>query len=407
MKVFKNVASTCIKCAKCIPDCASYQFYRDEAHTPRGFLELIDQYEKGFLKLDSKLKKILDTCLLCNHCVSNCPVNIPIDSLIQEIRTKKKISLSQKAYFFLLRHRILRNFVFKFFAFLSPCEIKHKDSALWNLKFSKEFFLDSYPQTIPSSGQKIQKRVAIFAGCLINYNYPHIGESLLKVLDSLGVDVLLPKQECCGAPAYFSGDIQTSIFLVKKNLFYFEKIIDLVDAILIPEATCASVMLKDWQKILSFDDENQKWTLLLKKIQAKMFMATEWIYKFCDFNEVKKSKRRVTYHDPCHACKVLQITKAPREIIKRGFEFTEMSDSSSCCGFGGIEVQGNYFELSKMIGVKKIRDIQQTNAQIISAECNACKTQIDYLLKKDNSDVVFYHPIELLEQMLEGKDTMQ
>ncbi|RDU74033.1 glycerol-3-phosphate dehydrogenase [Helicobacter anseris] len=407
MKVFKNIASTCIKCAKCIPDCSSYQFYRDEVHSPRGFLELISQYEKGSLRLDSNLQEVMDTCLLCNHCVSNCPISIPIDSLIQEIRTKQKISLSKRIYFFLLRHSVLKKFVFKFFAFLPPCEIKHKDSALWNLRFSRSFFLDSHPKSIASSKQGGQKKVAIFAGCLINYNYPHIGKSLLKVLDSFGVDVLLPKQECCGAPTYFSGDIQTSIFLVKKNLLYFEEIIDLVDAILIPEATCASVMLKDWQKILSFDEKNQEWILLLKKIQDKMFIATEWIYKFCDFSGIRKSKKRVTYHDSCHACKVLQITKEPREIIKSGFELIEMSDSSSCCGFGGIEVQNNNFEFSRAIGVKKIRDIQQTNAQIVSAECNACKTQIDYLLKKDQSNVIFYHPIELLEQMLERKDIVQ
>ncbi|WP_104698077.1 MULTISPECIES: 4Fe-4S dicluster domain-containing protein [unclassified Helicobacter] len=86
MSLSKEVSNACIKCAKCIPICPSYEVYRDEIHSPRGFLELIRQYYQGNLELNQDLQAILNSCSLCGDCVKKCPIDLPIDEAIRLLR---------------------------------------------------------------------------------------------------------------------------------------------------------------------------------------------------------------------------------------------------------------------------------------------------------------------------------
>ncbi len=72
---------------------------------------------------------------------------------------------------------------------------------------SKVSFLNKYPSRIEGKKQK----VAIFIGCLANYNYTEIGDSLVEVLKELDIEIIIPKeQKCCAAPAILQ---ETSILL--------------------------------------------------------------------------------------------------------------------------------------------------------------------------------------------------
>jgi Fe-S oxidoreductase len=52
-----------------------------------------------------------------------------------------------------------------------------------------------------------------------------------------------------------------------------------------------------------------------KKINSKIFGATEWLYKETELKQIldkkEKSSTKVTYHDPCHFRKVQGIYKEP------------------------------------------------------------------------------------------------
>ena len=49
-------------------------------------------------------------------------------------------------------------------------------------------------------------RVSLFVTCLVDQFYPEVGESVVNVLERLGVEVDVPsEQTCCGQPAYNSG----------------------------------------------------------------------------------------------------------------------------------------------------------------------------------------------------------
>ena len=450
----QDIASACVKCGKCIPTCTTYQLHKDEVHSPRGFLESIYQYTQGNLALDASLQDALDTCFLCNHCVSSCPISLPIDGAIEQMRMRAKKSFFKRFYFFLLRHRWCMDWVFRFVAFIPPCAFRGSGSGLLGLRFAKKPFLNRYARYVGQgvvrsraewseieqsgveqnkAGQSVvgrsstegsergkagqkehpaqnpkKQRVGIFIGCLGNYNYPSMGESLLKILEILGIEALLPKQECCGAPACFGGDLETSLLLVQRNIAHLESIINEVDAILIPEATCAAVMLKDWGEILRLSRAGEQWQARLSHLTPKMSMATPWLYHATALPKLLarcgKQDLTFTYHDPCHAAGVLGITQEPRALLGANYRFLPLEDSTRCCGFGGVGIQMGHSALARRAGGKKADAILASGASVVSAECSACRVQITASLAKSSAKEkpAFAHPLELIAKALES-----
>jgi len=270
------------------------------------------------------------------------------------------------------------------------------------LPFAKrKSFLNSYPENIKHNGTQ---KVALFIGCMGNYAYTDIGKALLKILKVLKIDVIIPKKQlCCGAPAYFTGDFDTVDYLVKKNIEYFETFIDDVDAIIVPEATCSAMINTDWEHYL----HNQpSWKKRASKISKKVFMATKWLENNTNLKDIlakngKNMSDIITYHDPCHAKKMQNIYKEPRELLKQNYTIDEMSDPNECCGFGGVTMQSEKYHFAKAVGSKKAAMINKTKANIVSAECSACRMQITDSLGRTNSNVIFKNPIELIADVLD------
>ncbi|BDB65953.1 glycolate oxidase iron-sulfur subunit [Helicobacter cinaedi] len=430
----QSVASACVKCGKCIPNCTIYMANRDEVTSPRGFLDLLGAYKRGDLELNQQSREIFESCFLCTTCVTHCPSSLPVDVAIESVRVdiaeKYGIAWYKRVYFYLLRHRKAADFVFRFVHFIMPCAFKEENGRLVSrLKLFKgvdskranrsvfpvwrKSFLQKYQGEILPTAKSAPKnalqhnRVAIFIGCLSNYNYVSVGESLLEILNHLGIRAFVPHlQECCGAPAFFTGDVKSVVHLAKKNIDYFESFWDSIDAMIIPEATCAAMIKKDWLHALDSDSTLKDYAQRLEKLLPKIYMASEWLYHHTPLSEIipqNLTRESITYHDPCHARKVLGVYKEPRVLLSKGFRLKEMSDSSRCCGFGGISMQSSRYDLTLKAGVPKAEMIEQSGAEIVSAECGACRMQIDNALTQIDSKVRFAHPLELIAQALKGE----
>ena len=420
---FTAVSDECVKCGKCKPVCTIFNINQDEATSPRGFIDLLGAYKRDELELDKTAKDIFESCFLCTNCVEACPNDLPTDMIIEQVRSdiakKYGIAWYKRAFFFLLRNRKIMDFMAKLGWVFQTCGIKideAKQSAVTRfdfglpivknraLPFAKRIsFLNKYPQNIPASKDKSDKKVAVFIGCMGNYSYTNIGDSLLEILKALEIDAFIPKKQlCCGAPAYFTGDFDTVDYLVKKNIEYFETWIDEVDAIIIPEATCSAMINIDW---VHFLHDQPQWKQRAEKVAPKVKMATEYLAKNTKLKELLAAKGRdmdniVTYHDPCHAKKMQGIYQEPRELISQNYEIDEMSDSNRCCGFGGVTMQSEKYHFAKAAGAPKAAMIKNTKANIVSAECSACRMQITDSLHQADVDVTFKNPIELIAEAL-------
>lgn len=441
-----DMAKSCVKCAKCVPSCTIYQIHRDEITSPRGFVDLLALCEKGDLSLDKNLKDIFESCFLCTTCTTQCPAQIDTATMIikSRIAIAKKFGISfyKRAFFFLLRHRKLMDFVFSLTHFIAPCAFKGDDDRLRsrfalskfgkrtifpfakksflnkykNYRFSAESRGDSAKNALDSAGCGVRdsanlsnvnpKKVAIFIGCLSNYNYTQVGDSLIRILERLNIEAIIPKQECCGAPAFFTGDIKSVAHLIKKNIAFFEGFWSEIDAMIIPEATCAAMIIKDWKHALEFSDLEDKsaWIARLERLLPKIYMASDYLQNHTNLpnllKNAPKKADKITYHDPCHAKKVLGLYKEPRDLLGANYEIIEMKECDRCCGFGGVTMQSQKYEFAHSAGVAKAKHIAESSANIVSAECGACRMQLNNAMDNNGVNTRFKHPLELIDKAL-------
>jgi glycolate oxidase iron-sulfur subunit len=415
---FSEITDGCIKCGKCIPVCTIHNISPDEVTSPRGFIDLLGAYHKGNLDLDKNAKNIFESCFLCTNCVDVCPISLPTDTIIEQVRAdiakKYGIAWYKRLFFMLLRHRWLNDIAFKLGYTFQTCGFKIKaDIDSMNSRFNlpmiktgrllpslrKTSFLNSHKENISNGGKR---KVAIFIGCLGNYNYTDIGEGLLEILAALEIDAFLAKdQKCCSAPAYFTGDFATVDANAKHNIKYFESFSQDVEAIIVPEATCSAMLKIDYEHY--FHDQPE-WKERAIKIKNKIFMATEWLQHHTHLEHLLASKKKdtkiVTYHDPCHAKKMQGIYQEPRNLVRQNYKIVEMSDPNACCGFGGITMQTEKYHFAKAAGVPKAAMIKKTGADIVAAECSACRMQINDSMHDADVQTVFKNPIELIAEAL-------
>ncbi|MBA3026782.1 MAG: (Fe-S)-binding protein [Sulfurimonas sp.] len=415
---FSETSDACVKCGKCIPVCTIHNVNADEVTSPRGFIDLLGAYHKGNLELDKNAKDIFESCFLCTNCVDVCPKALPTDMIIEQVRSDiaKKFGIAwyKRLFFMLLRHRWLNDLAFKLGYTFQTCGFKIKaEIDSMNSRFNlpmiktdrllpslrKTSFLNSHQENINNGGKR---KVAIFIGCLANYNYKDIGEGLLEILEALEIDAFLAKdQKCCSAPAYFTGDFDTVDANAKHNIKYFESFGDEIEAIIVPEATCSAMLKIDYEH---FFHDQPEWKERALKIKNKIFMATEWLQNHTHLEHLLASKKKdtkiVTYHDPCHARKMQGIYQEPRNLVRQNYKIVEMSDPNACCGFGGITMQTEKYHFAKAAGVPKAAMIEKTGADIVTAECSACRMQINNSMHGAGVQTVFKNPIELIAEAL-------
>ena len=415
---FSAISDMCVKCGKCKPSCTIFKISGDEVRSPRGFLDLIGAYNRGEMKLDKNAKSIFESCFLCTNCVEACPASLPVDEMIENVRfdlaQKYGISWYKRLFFYLLRHRWIMDFAARLGYVFKSCGFKERDNDTMQPKFSlpmlkkerllpnpsKKSFLNSPPEIIKNG----ERQVGIFIGCMANYAYTDTGEGLLKILKELGISAhLMKKQVCCAAPAYFTGDFATVEANAKKNIAYFEKVLESCEAIICPEATCSAMLKVDYERFFEHDEH---WKERAKKVMSKLYLATEYFVKFTNLEQILeqktegKEKPALVYHDPCHARKMQGVWREPRALLSRIFTLKNSGDEISCCGFGGVTTQSQNYHLARAAGLSRANTLSKAGANVVSAECSACKMQLNNSLNLASSELRCKNPIELIASAL-------
>lgn len=415
---FSAISDMCVKCGKCKPNCTIFKISGDEVRSPRGFLDLIGAYNSGEMKLDKNAKSIFESCFLCTNCVEACPASLPVDEMIENVRfdlaQKYGISWYKRLFFYLLRHRWIMDFAARLGYVFKSCGFREHDNDTMQPKFSlpmlkkerllpnpsKKSFLNSHPEIIKNG----ERQVGIFIGCMANYAYTDTGEGLLKILKELGISAhLMKKQVCCAAPAYFTGDFATVEANAKKNIAYFEKVLESCEAIICPEATCSAMLKVDYERFFEHDEH---WKERAKKVMSKLYLATEYFVKFTELEQILeqktegKEKPALVYHDPCHARKMQGVWREPRALLSRIFELKNSGDETSCCGFGGVTTQSQNYHLARAAGLSRANTLSKAGANVVSAECSACKMQLNNSLNLASSELRCKNPIELIAAAL-------
>ena len=418
-KVLHEELYKCIRCGECRTICPVFREKFAERYTARGKMLIVDALAKGNLEFTEHAREALENCLLCTGCSSICSSGAKADRVILAARqafaeelglpTLKKIigkTMTQSGAVLGAKARIgsiVQQLLFK----KVP-----QDSGLYRRFALPKIDAKQYvpPIASPTFRQRVQKapvsgdKTAIFfTGCMANYSMTEIADSVVKVLNGVGVSVDVPSaQSCCGMPMLTSGDTASVRKAAEHNI---RALASSSAPIVVACGSCGHMLRHGYLEFLGDDEELAP---MLKDISERTIEITQYLMQ--NIGEEKLATLikpgtalGVTYHDPCHLRKAQNITKEPRAVLTlaaRG-PIREMESPETCCGLGGTFAI-SHMDLSKKIQKHKIEDALNTGADCIATACPGCVLQLrDGIRRSSQQKLQVKHVIQIFADAME------
>jgi len=236
-------------------------------------------------------------------------------------------------------------------------------------------------------------KVSLFIPCFIDRLMPHVGVSIVKVLERLGCEVDYPEgQTCCGQPAFNSGYWDEARDVAGHSLDVFAD----SDVIVSASGSCGAMMKVFYPELFK---ETPR--------QADALKLAPKIYEFSDFLVNKLGATdvgacfdgTVTFHDGCHGLRELGIESQPRKLLRhvRGLTLVEMGEAKTCCGFGGTFAV-KFPAISNAMGEVKCASLLETGTDTVVSNDSSCLMQIEGMLKRQGKPIRCLHLAEILAQ---------
>ncbi len=400
--ISEELLNKCVRCGSCRQVCPVFNVTKEEPSVARGKIFLADMINKGKVEIDKEIADFFNLCTTCLRCEEICPVMVDYEKIIISARAlaAKKVGISpeKKAAIKLFSNRSLLETVGRLTAPLTKLFTKPSKSPYNRLvpfkvpRLGKVLLpqVDSKPfnfedRFFPAKGKE-KAKVLFFAGCMFNNFYTETAQNVVKVLNALGYSVLVPrKQYCCGAPAFFAGDLESFEKMKEKNLQGLSSYE--ADFVITACATCGHVLKKEYEEL----------PFKVRELIELLFENIEEIGKW----ELPK-KLKLTWHHPCHIVRGQKIPRSyPLDVIKvlKNAEFVPLEEADICCGMGG-SFKLSHPQISKEIQLKKAKNIDKTEADFVLTECPGCVMNIAEGLERIDSKVKSLHIADLLVKSL-------
>jgi len=238
------------------------------------------------------------------------------------------------------------------------------------------------------------KRVGLFVTCLVDLIRPSVGFAAVKLLEEAGCTVEVPRQTCCGQPAFNSGDRATTRAIAEQVIDAFA----VYDYVVAPSGSCAG-MLKAHYPELFHDDPN--WMPRVDAFCARTYELISFLVDVLGVSRVDaRFEGAVTYHDSCSGLRELGVRIQPRRLLGtvQGLTIKEMQDAETCCGFGGTFCV-KYPDISNAIVGKKTANIAASGADTLLAGDLGCLMNMAGKLQREGKPIEVRHVAEVLAGM--------
>jgi FAD/FMN-containing dehydrogenase/Fe-S oxidoreductase len=391
--------------------CPSYQATRNEKNTTRARANILREFLSRSKKDNpfdhQEIYDVLDLCLSCKACKSECPSNVDV--------TKLKAEFLQHYYDangIPLRTRMIANITsLSKLAALAPGIYNKTMSVSWvqsimhQIGFAKERSLPGlYKTTLSSWFKKYQfkqenliGKVYLFNDEFTNFNDTEIGIKTIQLLHRLGYDVVIPKH-------LESGRTYLSKGLLRKAKRIAERNVSLLAEMITPEKPLVGI---EPSTILTFRDEypelvDEKLIEDAKKLgknalTIEEFLAAEFQKGNISKQQFTSDKRDIKLHGHCQQ-KALSGTNDSMVVlgIPENYSVTEIP--SGCCGMAGsFGYEQEHYDLSMKVGEMVLFPAVRNASleTIIAAPGTSCRHQI-----KDGTERTALHPVEVLYEAL-------
>ena len=237
-------------------------------------------------------------------------------------------------------------------------------------------------------------RVGLFVTCLVDMIRPSVAFAAVKLLEDAGCIVEVPRQSCCGQPAFNSGDRATARAIAEQVIEAFAP----YDYVVAPSGSCAGQLKAHYPELFHGDPN---WLPRADAFAAKTFELVSFLVDVLGVSRVDASlEATATYHDSCSGLRELGIRVQPRRLLGsvRGLALKEMRDSDVCCGFGGTFCV-KYPDISNAIVEKKAANIAATGVDLLLAGDLGCLMNMAGKLQREGKPVEVRHVAEVLAGM--------
>ena len=396
----------CLKCSVCTVYCpvsaVNPAYPGPKQAGPDG-----ERYRlKSPVFFDENLKK----CLNCKRCEVSCPQNVKVGDIIQKARMKYSTHKPG------LRDRMLASpdFVGTMANRFAPIVNIMLAMKLTKTVMHGTIGVDKHRQFPAYSAQRFEtwfkrhaqaeqsqysKQVSYFHGCYVNYNYPKLGQDLVKIMNAVGYGVqLLDKEKCCGVAKIANGLYDQAKKHGKINIDSIRKAKEAGRVTLTTSSTCCFTIRDEYEHILELPQED---------VRESVNLATRFLFQLLDEGKIKLAfrsdyKKHVAYHSACHMERMGWVVYST-ELLKLipGVQLTMLD--SQCCGISGTYgFKRENYEVSQTIGAPLFAQIKALAPDCVSTDCETCKWQIEM-----STGVPVENPISIIADALDVELTKQ
>jgi anaerobic glycerol-3-phosphate dehydrogenase C subunit len=393
---------SCHGCGKCRSYCPLAMETNDESFLGRAKASLLRELISGTLDpqifLESEaLKKVMDGCVNCKRCLTECPTGVDIPWVAMQARAHyvKRRGQSFKDRFISDTHLACRvgnalaplvNLAFSMGpmrALMEPAIGLDRRRKL--PPFPRRTFRDRYHASDKGNG-----KAAYFLSCFANYNDPEgEGKAALEVLEANGFGVEVPEFECCGIARISSGGLDGALKGVEDNLGKISSLVEKGIPVVFSEPSCALAVKQEYPRIVN-PEKASRMAAGCHEIHAFLFQLRQDGKFNTNLGEIRL---RVGYHNPCHL-RALGISKEVVELLKLIPGLQVQSFSDRCCGLSGtFGLKKENYDLSMEIGKHLFGEVKKSGVDQVVTSCGSCAMQI-----AQGTGLKVVHPLTLLAE---------
>lgn len=390
--------------------CPSYRATRDEKDSTRAranaLREFLTRSERANPFSHQELYEVMDLCLSCKGCASECPSNVDMAGMKAEF-----LHQYYKTHGVPWRARVFANIgglnrlgayapaVTNFFLknpvvapllkrVLGVAEQRSLPAVRPSLRRWFEKNRAALQPTGPEKG-----RVFFFCDEFTDYNDAPVGMAAIQLLTRLGYRVEMPAHPESGRAAISKGLLPMAQALAVRQVEIFQN--------LVTEQT--PLVGVEPSAILSFRDEYPRMVPeaqrgAAKKLGANALLIEEFLFREAQKGNITpemftKDKRHILLHGHCHQ-KALASVDPSAWVLGLPENYTVSVIPSGCCGMAGsFGYEREHYDVSMRIGELVLFPALRAadSEAIVAAPGTSCRHQI-----LDGTGRVARHPVEVL-----------
>ncbi|SFW26207.1 FAD-binding and (Fe-S)-binding domain-containing protein [Chitinophaga sancti] len=392
--------------------CPSYMATRNEKDTTRARANILREFLTHSNKenrFDHKeIKEVLDLCLACKGCKSECPSNVDMAKLKMEFlqhyydangvpfraklisnynRLNGLAQFVPGIYNWMINTKATGNLIKKTSGFA-------KDRSLPGLQkiTLRRWFKRAWP-AMKAQLPVATKKVYLFCDEFTNFNDTHIGIKAVQLLYRLGYDVVMIDHPESARAWLSKGLLRKARVFAEQNVQIFSEVINDDMPLLGIEPSA----------ILSFRDEypdlvREELRASAKTLAKNVFLIDEFLNKEAEKGNIKAAqfttdKKQIKLHGHCQQ-KALSSAMYSKNILSLPAQYSVEVIPSGCCGMAGsFGYEKEHYDLSMQIGELVLFPAVRSaaNETLIAAPGTSCRHQV-----KDGTGKKAMHPIEIL-----------